>query len=346
MLASSGSYPTAALVLILVGLLAAVLAILEGRVEWIARICSVFGEGCRRTATFRLFGLPIPWWGILYYLGLGVVLFLFRPLMFWAVMAGFGIEATFLTIMVLIRVLCVFCLLNSFIMTLLLVVTFDIHRAPQAVVTILLAYGIAGTLLYKQNQEKLRRPPRDEVLGAIEGEAAAGRNSAWGPRDAPLTVIEFSDYLCPFCRRGRKAVERIRREYKQRIRWIYMDFPLDMHPGAKELARAVRCAGEQGKFWKLQDLVFASEARPDRERLLEFARRLGLDPDRLGRCLDSSRHLDEIEEDIVCGTEAGVGAAPTILVNGNPLVAPSYGDLRRAIDDGLKTAAARRPKGD
>jgi protein-disulfide isomerase len=333
------SYPTAACVLILAGLVVAILSILEPRVEAIAGLCAFFGEGCRKTATFKLFRIPIAWWGVLYYIGMGALFVFARPLVFWGAMAGFGIEATFLTIIVLIRALCVFCLLNSIVVTLLALFSFDIHRAWPAAATILASFAGSLYLIFRENGLSFREPPRDLVMSEIEEEAVEGENPALGPQDAPVTVVEFSDYLCPFCRRSRAMVSRIKKDYAGRIRWVYMDFPLEMHQGAKQLAQAARCARDQGKFWEFQELLLASEENPGLERLKEFGRWLRLDADRLSRCLAGDRHLDEIDKDIKYGTEAGVSATPTFLVNGKRKVAPTYDELREAIDEELRAHA-------
>jgi|GEM_PF-2355901 len=335
MLLAPESYDTAALILIVLGLSVAVLSGLEPRVKWVQRFCAFFGEGCSRTAEFTLFRVPIPWWGIAYYLALGFVFYLVRPWMFWAVMAGFGIECTFVTIMAAIRALCVFCVLNSVIVALLAVFSFDVQRIWQAALAALFAY--AGSLFFitRENGLKLKKPPKDEVLSEIEEEAEEGMNPALGPEDAPVSVIEFSDYLCPFCRKARPVVDRIRKEYEGRIRWVYMDFPLDMHEGAKDLARAPRCAGDQGKFWEYQDLLLEMHGRPTPRDLENYAGQLGLALDRFRACLSGTRHAGEVEQDIAEGVKAGVSATPTFLVNGKALVAPSYEELRGAIDKAL-----------
>jgi protein-disulfide isomerase len=338
------SYPAAASILILLGLVVAILSTLEPRVEAIARLCAFFGEGCRKTATFRLFRIPIAWWGVLYYIAMGALFLFARPLVFWGAMAGFGIEATFLTIIVLIRAVCVFCLLNSIVVTLLALFSFDIHRAWAAAATILVSYAGSLYLIFRENGLSFRKPSKGQVLSEIEEEAEEGENPAIGPPGAPVTVIEFSDYLCPFCRRSRKIVGRIKKDYAGRIRWVYMDFPLEIHPGAKQLAQAARCARDQGKFWEFQELILASEEVPASGRLKDFAKRLGLNPDRLERCLASGRHLDQIDKDIKYGTEAGVSATPTFLVNGKRKVAPTEEELRHAIEEELRAGPPQSDK--
>ena len=340
MFLSREDYEIVALALIALGLVVALLSILERRVKWVQRFCAFFGEGCRRTATFTLFRVPIPWWGIAYYSALGVIFFLARPLMFLAVMAGFGIEVTFITVMVAIRALCVFCLLNSVIVALLTIFTFDVRRAWLGVAAAVVSFGTSLALIFFENRLHFRKPPREEVLAEIEEEAEAGCNPALGPEDSPVEVVEFSDYLCPFCRQARTTVGRIREEYKGKIRWVYMDFPLEMHEGAKELARAPRCAGDQGKFWEYQDLLLGAAGRPGLRELEEYAEKLDLNIERFHACLAGTRHADEIEQDIEEGVEAGISATPTFLVNGKAFVAPSYEQLKGAIESALGAKGA------
>ncbi len=84
-----------------------------------------------------------------------------------------------------------------------------------------------------------------------------------GPADALVVVVEFSDYLCPGCRKGYEITKTIRDKYRDRIRWVFKDFPLDRHEGADKMAEAAHCANDQGKFWQYQDLLFSSENTPD-----------------------------------------------------------------------------------
>jgi protein-disulfide isomerase len=341
MILAPESYDLVAFILILLGLLVAWLSVLEHKVAWVQHFCAFFGEGCRRTAPFTLVGIPIAWWGAGFYIALGALFFLDRPFLFWAVMAGLGIEATFVTIMVLIRAWCVFCILNSLVVALLSIFSFDLRRAGPAAGTALVSFALSLVLIGRENRLGLKKPSREDVLSEIEEETEEGKNPVLGPLGARVEVLEFTDYLCPHCRRARTMSTRLRREYRGRIRWVHMDFPLEMHPGAKELARVTRCAGDQGRFWAYQDLVLSGKARPGRDDLLGYARKAGLDPKRFKACLAGRSHADEVERDVAEGIEAGVGATPTFLVNGRTLVAPTYEEFKAAIDAVLAT---REPK--
>lgn len=155
-----------------------------------------------------------------------------------------------------------------------------------------------------------------------------------GPSDAPVVVVEFSDYLCPACRAGHEVTARIRKSSEGKLWWVFKDFPLDMHRGAKEMAQAARCAGEQGKFWEYQDLMFSSDGRPDLDQLKSYARDLDLDVERFARSLESWKHLPFVEADIQGAREAGVVAVPTFIINGKKLVgAVSFEEFKRRIDE-------------
>jgi protein-disulfide isomerase len=333
----------AASILILLGLTVAVLSLLERRVKWVQRFCAFFGEGCRRTANFTLLGVSISWWGIAYYAAVGLVFLFVRPLLFWAVMAGFGIEVTFVATMIAIRALCVFCALNSVVVLLLAVLAFDPRRAGPGLLLAAASFAVSLALQFRENRAHFRRPPKAEVLSEIEAEAEAGQNPALGPEGAPVEVVEFSDYLCPVCRRSREMVGRVRKEFEGQVRWVYMDFPLEMHEGSKEIARAPRCAGDQGRFWPYQELLLGADGRPDRDELEGLAAKLGLDLARFRACLAGKRHAGEIERDIAEGVAAGVSATPTFLVNGRALVAPGYAELKAAIEKALAAGPKASP---
>ncbi|MFP4474152.1 MAG: thioredoxin domain-containing protein [Desulfatibacillaceae bacterium] len=144
-------------------------------------------------------------------------------------------------------------------------------------------------------------------------------NPSTGPEDAAVFVVEFSDYLCPACRKAHQVARSAKETFGDQIRWIYKDFPLeDLHPGARKLARAAHCAGDQGAFWEFQDRMFATDRTGD-DHLVQVAADLGLDGDEFRKCLESGQHGQRVEQDIEDGTDAGVTATPTFFVNGRLL---------------------------
>jgi protein-disulfide isomerase len=168
---------------------------------------------------------------------------------------------------------------------------------------------------------------------------SVGNSPVWGSAKAAVTVVEFSDYLCPACRRAHETTKRIRRSFAGKIRWVFKDFPLDRHPGARQMAVAARCARAQGRFWEFQDRLFTSPGRPDSQQLAEYARQLGLDENRFRQCIDSETYLADVERDIREGREAGVDATPTFIIDGQ--VKPGglpFKDFKHLIDEELKRA--------
>lgn len=142
-----------------------------------------------------------------------------------------------------------------------------------------------------------------------------------GPKEAPVTIVEFSDFECPFCRRALPVMNDIMKQYAGKVRWVYRDFPLaSIHPLAVKAAEAARCAGESGKFWQYHDLIFDSSAKPSEADLTTFAERVGLDPGVFGKCLRSGKYRTAVEADVEEGRRLGVTGTPTFFINGRSLV--------------------------
>jgi protein-disulfide isomerase len=171
---------------------------------------------------------------------------------------------------------------------------------------------------------------------------SVGDSPVWGPANAAVTVVEFSDYLCPACRRAHETTKKIRQTFAGKIRWVFKDFPLDRHPGSRQMAVAARCARAQGHFWDFQDRLFVSPGRLDDQQLTEYARKMGLDEKQFGQCLANETNLANVEKDIQAGREAGVDSTPTFIINGR--VQPGglpYKDFKHLIDEELKKAGQR-----
>ncbi len=233
------------------GLLVSILSILEKYVKWILSFCDIFGKGCRKALKFHLFGIPVSWYGAAYYLFLIMLIRMIEPWVFWFIIIGFGIELTFIWIMIYIRAFCIFCIINAAMMTGLFLCVFDTGRILESISIILIFFMGSLYFFYRENLS--------EFTGALEIEDDPGM----GPADALVVVVEFSDYLCPGCRKGYEITKTIRDKYRDRIRWVFKDFPLDRHEGADKMAEAAHCANDQGKFWQYQDLLFSSENTPD-----------------------------------------------------------------------------------
>jgi protein-disulfide isomerase len=169
----------------------------------------------------------------------------------------------------------------------------------------------------------------------------AGRAPSRGNPKAPVTIVEFSDFQCPYCVRARPAVKRVREVYGDQVRFVFRHFPLDFHAQAQKAGEAAACAGEQGKFWEMHDLLWENSSKLQVADLKAHAATLGLDAAAFGACLDSGRHASLVESDLAAGQGYGVSGTPAFFVNGRPLVgAQPFEAFAQVIDDELARAGA------
>jgi len=179
------------------------------------------------------------------------------------------------------------------------------------------------------------RAPRIEV--ATDGKPALGTDSA------PVTIVEFSDFQCPYCRQVQPTLKRLMAEYEGKVKLVFRDFPLrNIHPQAQKAAEAAQCAAEQQKFWPYHDKLFAA-ASLHIDDLKKYAHELELQVEQFTACLDSDKYASGIEADMQAGQNAGVNATPTFFVNGYPLSgAASYERFKEVVDAALEQAQSAR----
>ena len=152
--------------------------------------------------------------------------------------------------------------------------------------------------------------PRREV-------AVADTDPSLGGASAPVTIVEFSDFQCPFCQRVAPTLKQVRDKYGDKVRIVWKDFPLtQIHPEAFKAAEAAHCAGDQGKFWEYHDRLFANQQALQPESLKSYAASLGLDTAAFNSCLDSSKHGPRVSEGVAQGTRLGVNSTPMLYING------------------------------
>jgi protein-disulfide isomerase len=137
-----------------------------------------------------------------------------------------------------------------------------------------------------------------------------------GPDNAPITIVEFSDYECPYCSRAETVVQEVLKEYPGKIRLVYRDLPLPMHPHAPKASEAAHCAGDQGKYWEMHAKLFENQHSLDISNLKEYAKGLGLDAGKFDKCLDSGEKAKVVEESRKAGEELGVNGTPAFFING------------------------------
>lgn len=133
---------------------------------------------------------------------------------------------------------------------------------------------------------------------------------------APITIVEFSDFECPFCGRAAPILEEVISEFHGEVKLAFFHFPLSMHPRAAAAARATVAAQNQGKFWEMHDLIFQNQTALERSDLEAYATRIGLDLDRFRADLDAPETQRRVEADRAQGERLGVDSTPTLFVNG------------------------------
>ena len=228
---------------------------------------------------------------------------------------------------------------------------------------------------YRANESRLRGAPLDEVSDRIrmllDNEARA---NAWrqfieprvaaldwrmaiepprrkldatrlvrGDVDAPVTIMTFSDYQCPYCIRSEPVLAAVLDRYPGEVRVIHRHFPLDsIHPFARPASEAAMCADEQGRFWDFHDAIFARNGRLDEASFGEIATTLELDGAALDQCIEERRYRDFVQADFDAGQAAGVTGTPAFFVNGIPLKGARTADqLSEVVDAELARLAAR-----
>jgi protein-disulfide isomerase len=178
------------------------------------------------------------------------------------------------------------------------------------------------------------QPPRQVI-------ATAGHHGQ-GSADAPIELVEFADFQCPFCFRAHPTVEQVLRTYGDRIHFVYRHYPLTNHPNARPAAEASECAAEQDKFWPYYEVLFSDPSKLDSAGLKASAAQVGIDVDRFNACVDSHKYKSVVEADMKEGEEAGVTGTPAFFVNGRMLSgAQPFEQFKQVIDEelALKTAA-------
>jgi len=170
----------------------------------------------------------------------------------------------------------------------------------------------------------------------------AGNSPRLGPENAPVQVVEYADYECPYCQKVNPDLKRLREEFGDQVSVVYKDFPLPMHPLAAKAAEGARCAGVQGKFWEFHDFLFESKKLQVADMKAE-ARTLKLDGDKFDKCLDKSEQFEALKQEANDGRRLGLDGTPSFFINGHFMSgAIGFAKLRDTVTEEL--ASGNAPK--
>ncbi len=176
--------------------------------------------------------------------------------------------------------------------------------------------------------------PRIEV--SVAGKAILGS------QNAPVKVVEFADYQCPYCRQLEPTLERLRTEFGDKVAFVYKDYLIPGHPLAPKAAEAADCAAAQGKFWDFHDYLFKDSKNLEVAGLKSGAKELNLDQAKFESCLDSDGKNDEIQRDVSEGSHLGISGTPALFINGRYVAgAAKYETLRDVIQQELAAASSQ-----
>jgi protein-disulfide isomerase len=143
------------------------------------------------------------------------------------------------------------------------------------------------------------------------------RDHAQGPADATVTLVEYGDYECPHCGRAYPIVKEVQRRLGAHLRFVFRSFPLgEIHPHAEHAAEAAEAAAAQGLFWEMHDTIFEHQTALDDRHLVQYAKDIGADEQRVHHELTSHVHAPRVREDFVSGIRSGVNGTPTFFING------------------------------
>ncbi len=196
---------------------------------------------------------------------------------------------------------------------------------------------LRSQLLGGANLVVLLEPPRQKT-------EPAPFDPAKGPADAPVVMIEFSDFQCPFCHRAQPVVDQVMKLYDGKVRHVFRQLPLEMHDNARGAAEASMCAADQGKFWELHDWMFQHQQDLSADSLKAKVGDLGLDAAAFATCLDGKKHAAEVDKDLAEAQRLGITGTPGFVINGRLISgAQPLNAFTAIIDDELHRAGVALP---
>jgi protein-disulfide isomerase len=174
-------------------------------------------------------------------------------------------------------------------------------------------------------------------MSAMLTQTVSARDHTEGPADAPLTLVEYGDYQCPYCGAAYPVVKRLQKKLGKNLRFVFRNFPLTQaHPYALVAAETAEAAALQGKFWEMHDLLFEQQALLEPDIIPAWAESLGLDLEKLGNDISHGVVNERLKEDRQSGIRSGVNGTPTFFVNGTRFDGmPDHGSLLAALESAL-----------
>jgi protein-disulfide isomerase len=186
----------------------------------------------------------------------------------------------------------------------------------------------------KRQEDKNKPLPPEKIAKITEGAA-----TAFGPADAKVTIVEFSDFQCPFCSRAADVAHKVKEKYSDKVRFVFRQFPLSFHQNAHEAAEAALAANAQGKFWEYHDKLFENQKALDRPSLEKYAKESGLDVVAFKKALDAKTYAATVDAEMKLGEEAAVDGTPTMFLNGARVANPTdFEGISKQIEEALKAA--------
>lgn len=185
---------------------------------------------------------------------------------------------------------------------------------------------------------KKKYPTSVKLRAPVIPMETAGRPERGGAK-APVTIVMFSDYECPFCVRAEAVVDQVMKTYGDKVRLVFRDYPLPMHPNARPAAEAAACANDQGKYWSYHEKLFANNTALGADKLKEYAKDTGLDMAKFDKCVADKTHAAAIDKDVADGAAVGVNGTPAFFINGRMLSgAQPFERFKEEIDADLASA--------
>jgi len=192
------------------------------------------------------------------------------------------------------------------------------------------------------NELKAKHKTSTALRPPIVKVETAGRPEKGGGAKAPVTIVMFSDYECPFCKRGEDVIDQVMKTYGDKVRLVFRDYPLPMHAQARPAAEAAACAHEQGKYWEYHNKLFSNQSKLSDTDLKGYAKELGLDEAKFAKCLSDKPHTAAIDKDVADGSKVGVNGTPAFFINGRMLSgAQPFEKFKEIIDDELAAKSVK-----